>query len=248
MSVATSAKAPRSVAPESHGARPALVARYLARETVGLALSGVALFWAAGTVAWPMGWVVWSVLAAWVIATAVVVLTVQPGLLAERLGPRVRGERWDRLLLPLLGLANLARLIVAGLDRRNGWTPASEFPLGVMGVAAAMGALGYALFVWALSANAHFTQQVRVEPERGQQVVESGPYRFVRHPGYAGALVFELFSPLALGSWWVALPAGMGLALLVVRTALEDRALTERLPGYREYAGRTRWRLIPGLW
>lgn len=248
MSVAASAGAPRSTAPEVHGARPALVARYLVRETVGLALSGVALFWPAGTVAWPMGWVVWGVLAAWVIGTAVVVFRVQPGLLAERLGPRVRGERWDRALLPLLGLANLARLIVAGLDRRNGWTLAAEFPWGAMAAAAVMAALGYALFVWALAVNAFFTQQVRVEPERGQRVVERGPYRFVRHPGYAGAAVFELFAPLALGSWWAALPSALGLGLLVVRTALEDRALLQRLPGYGEYARRTRSRLIPRVW
>ncbi len=239
-----------------HGVEPvegprvpsSLVARYIARELLGLAVSGVALFWSAGTAAWPMGWAVFGVLAGWVLATGVVLLAVHPELLASRLGPRPGGKRWDVVLLSVLGLANLVRLVVAGLDRRRGWTPDGAFPLGVMVAAAVMAALGYALFVWAMAANAFFSQQVRLQPERGQVVVTGGPYRFLRHPGYAGALVFEAFSPLALGSWWAVVPSAVGLLALVARTALEDRALRAELPGYLGYAARTRWRLLPGLW
>ena len=233
--------------PKTGRVSPVILTRYLVRETMGTIVAGVALFWAAGTLSWPMGWVVLGIYAAWVAGMATVLVTVQPELIAERLGPKRGGKNWDLVVLGVLGMANLARLIVAGLDFRYGWTyPA--FPLSVMIAAATLAAAGYAVFVWATASNAFFSQQVRLQEERGQRVATGGPYRFVRHPGYAGALAFEAFAPIALGSWWALIPSVVGVVALVVRTALEDRTLQTELPGYLEYASQTRYRLVPGIW
>jgi protein-S-isoprenylcysteine O-methyltransferase Ste14 len=234
--------------PRTRRVEPVILTRYLVRETMGTVSAGIALFWAAGTVAWPMGWVVLAIYAAWVAGMAIVLVTLQPELIAERLGPRKGGKSWDLAVLGVLGMANLARLIVAGLDRRYGWTGADTLPLAVLVVAAALAALGYGRFVWATASNAYFSQQVRLQKDRGQRVATGGPYRLVRHPGYASALLFEVFSPIALGSWWAVIPSLVGAGALVLRTALEDRALQSELPGYPEYSELTRYRLVPGIW
>jgi protein-S-isoprenylcysteine O-methyltransferase Ste14 len=227
---------------------PIILTRFLARETLGTVTAGVALFWAAGTIAWPMGWVVTGIYAAWVAGMATVLITLQPELIAERLGPKKGGKSWDLVILGVLGMANLARLIVAGLDRRYGWTGADAFPLPVMVAAAVLAAASYGFVVWATASNAFFSQQVRLQEDRGQRVATGGPYRLVRHPGYSGALLFELFASIALGSWWAVIPSLVGVAALIVRTALEDRALQSELPGYPAYSLQTRFRLVPGIW
>jgi protein-S-isoprenylcysteine O-methyltransferase Ste14 len=107
---------------------------------------------------------------------------------------------------------------------------------------------GAALAQWAVLANPYFSAVVRIQEDRGHTVVSSGPYRFVRHPGYAGGLLFNLGLPLVLGSWWAGIPAFALAALTVLRTAWEDRTLRRKLPGYADYASRTRHWFIPGLW
>jgi len=223
------------------------VTRFLIREAMGTTMAGVALFWAAGTLAWPMGWVVLCIYAAWVVGMATVLVTLQPELIAQRLGPQKGAKRWDLAVLGVLAMANLARLILAGLDFRYGWT-SPAFPLSVTITAATLAAAGYAVFVWATASNAFFSLQVRLQGDRGQSVATGGPYRFVRHPGYAGALAFEVFAPVALGSWWAMLPSLIGVIALLVRTALEDGTLQTELPGYPEYSRATRYRLVPGIW
>lgn len=92
------------------------------------------------------------------------------------------------------------------------------------------------------------TGTVRIQSERGHQVVSSGPYRFVRHPGYAGALWGFLAVPVWLDSAWAFLPALLLMGILVLRTALEDKTLQAELPGYKEFTQKTRYRLLPGIW
>jgi protein-S-isoprenylcysteine O-methyltransferase Ste14 len=232
-----------------HGMSPQVrrgVIRWAVRETMGVVMLALLLFLAAGTVDWLAGWALVIVIAGWVIATAIVVIPHYPELLAERVGPRKGAKTWDAVVLSLYGLMMMIMWIVAGLDKRYGWSSG-------IGPAAQIGAMllvtaGHALVVWATSVNAYFSQVVRIQTERGHAVVSSGPYRYVRHPAYAGAVLLVLSAPIMLGSWWALLPGVMCAVLMIVRTALEDKTLQAELPGYPEYTQRTRYRMLPGVW
>ena len=155
-------------------------------------------------------------------------------------------EPWDKIISPLMGLGGGLIPLVAGLDARFG--SVLYLPLWVRLVSLGVIFVGYALGSYALIANRFFSGMVRIQTDRGHQVVSSGPYRWVRHPGYAGALLTYLTTPLLLESLWTFVPVVMMTVLLVVRTVLEDRTLQEKLEGYREYTQEVRYRLIPGIW
>lgn len=202
---------------------------------------------------WDLTW--WQ---GWAYAVIMFVITVagrfwagwkNPGLLAER----ARAENaenvksWDKVLSPLLGLSSsLPLYIVAGLDHHYGWSP--QFPTWLNIVGLALVVMGYMFSTWAMLENRFFSGLVRIQSDRGHTVCDSGPYRLVRHPGYAGNFLALPGITLATGSWWTFIPAIVSLIIAVIRTALEDRTLQEELPGYREYAQRTRYRLIPGIY
>jgi len=207
---------------------------------------GIALFWSAGRINWWPAWSSLAVMFAWIVATALVILRYNPALLTERLGPRKGAKSWDVAIMSLLGLAQLARYIVAGLDQRYGW--AGRFPLTIQVVALMACVLGYALVVWATASNAFFSQIVRIQSERGHTVVTGGPYRYVRHPAYVGAIVYELAVSVLLTSWWAFIISILSTFLLILRTVLEDLVLITELPGYIDYAQQVRFRLFPGLW
>lgn len=223
-----------------------LIARFAIRETMGIVFMGVALFWSAGKIDWWPAWALIAVMLAWITATAIVILRFNPDLLAERLGPRKGGKRWDTAIMSIVGLSGLARLIVAGLDQRYGWT--GGFPLAAQIAALAVCVLGYALVVWATASNAFFSQIFRIQTERGHTVATGGPYHYVRHPAYVGTILYELAVPVLLASWWGLIPGGLNAILLVLRTALEDRTLSAELTGYADYARQVRHRLLPGVW
>lgn len=172
-----------------------------------------------------------------------------PGLQADRMrfGRGQQVKPWDRVLAPLMGFSVLYLLvIVAALDHRYGWT--TPFPTSVNVVGLLLCASGYGFSVWALVENRFFTSTVRIQTERGHQVCDTGPYRIVRHPGYAGTLLSVVGTPLALDTLLTFVAAGFALVVSLVRTVLEDHTLMEELPGYREYARRVPYRLFPGLW
>lgn len=246
-SMPSSATAPPTPdAPRAAPPRAVLVAIFAAREAVGLLVMAVALFGSAGRLDWWPAWAALGVMAGWIAATGFIIVRVQPGLLAERLGVHPGAQRWDVVILSALALGQLARYAVAGLDARYGWT--GDVPPAAQLAALALCAAGYALVAWSTAVNAYFSQIVRLQPERGHRVVAGGPYRFVRHPAYVGAIVYELAVAVLLASW-PALAIGAGTAvLIVVRTALEDRLLVAGLDGYADYARRVRWRLWPGVW
>lgn len=223
-----------------------LIARYVVRETMGLVIMGVALFLAAGRIDWWPAWAALIVMLAWTAATAIVILRFNPDLLAERLGPRRGAKSWDTAILSILGIVQLARYVVAGLDQRYGWT--GGIPLFAQIAALIVCVLGYTLVVWATASNAYFSQIVRIQKERGQTVATGGPYRYVRHPAYAGAILYELAVPVLLASWWALLVSALNAFLLVLRTVLEDRTLRDELDGYTDYAREVRSRLLPGIW
>lgn len=223
-----------------------LFTRYAIRETMGVVVMGVALFWSAGRINWWPAWAALLVMAAWVVATGYVILRFNPALLAERLGPRKGAKAWDTVIMSLVGIIQLARYIVAGLDQRYGWT--GDFPLALQIAALILSVPGYAVVVWATATNAFFSQIVRIQDERDHKVVSSGPYRYIRHPAYAGVILYELAVPLLLASWWALLLSSLSAALLILRTSLEDRMLQTELPGYVDYSRQVPYRLLPGLW
>jgi protein-S-isoprenylcysteine O-methyltransferase Ste14 len=154
---------------------------------------------------------------------------------------------WDKIVGGLFAVMYFVGIpIVAGLDVRFGWT--GQTALGLHVVGALLFVLGFALLIWSMVSNAYFATVVRVQGDRGHSVCNTGPYRYMRHPGYAGAIVHSLVVPLILGSLWALIPGGLGAVALLVRTVLEDKTLHEELDGYREYAQHTRYRLVPGIW
>ncbi|MBW7471681.1 isoprenylcysteine carboxylmethyltransferase family protein [Marinobacter sp. M216] len=156
-------------------------------------------------------------------------------------------KAWDKVLAPLMALSlSFPLVIVAGLDHRFGWSPV--IPLGLIVLGFLLTALGYAFATWALIENRFFSSVVRIQVERGHVVCDSGPYRIVRHPGYAGNIVALAGIVLALNSLWTLIPAAVALVIAVIRTVLEDQTLQDELPGYRDYAQRVRYRLIPGIY
>lgn len=225
---------------------PRLIVLYAIRESLGLAGMGVALFWSAGRVDWWPAWAALAVMAGWIAATAFVIFRFNPALLPERMGARKGARRWDTALVGLISLTQLSRYTLAGLDQRYGWT--GDFPLAAQVAALAICFLGYSLFVWATASNRFFSRVVRIQSERGHVVATGGPYRFVRHPAYLGAILYELAVPILLASWWCLPVSALGAGLLILRTALEDRTLQSELPGYADYSLRVRYRLLPRIW
>lgn len=210
-----------------------------------LLILAACLFGSAGTIFWPMAWVFLAVFLAIVIGAFVV---VDPDLIRDRAAWRSGYKRWDP---PLAGIGYLFLcplvLVVAGLDvKRFGWSPA--IPSAIQGSALLIFVLGYLFALWGMSVNQFFVKFVRIQEQRGHHVVKSGPYAYIRHPGYAGAILAHCALPVALGSLWALLPACFGGALFVLRTWLEDRTLQDELSGYRDYVDEVRWRLVPGVW
>ena len=204
---------------------------------------------------WDAGW--WQ---AWVFSLLFVAAGIGGRMWAERLHPGLLAEReragfgsaadvkpWDKVLAPFMAVSlSFPVVIVAGLDHRFGWSPVFPTWLNIIGLILIM--LGYAFAVWALKENRFFSSMVRIQTDRGHVVCDSGPYRIVRHPGYAGNIVALPGIVLALDSVWTLIPAAVALIISAIRTALEDRTLQEELPGYGDYARRVRYRWIPGIY
>ncbi len=202
----------------------------------------------AGTLAWWQAWVFTLLVLATGIGGRLLAERQHPGLLAERVrwGRAPGVKPWDRVLATLMAASvGFPLVIVAGLDHRLGWSP--EFPVWTSVLGLTLIAVGYALAVWALVENRFFSGVVRIQKDRGHSVCDSGPYRIVRHPGYAGNILPLAGIVLGLGSVWALIPAAVALIITVVRTVLEDRTLRDELPGYQDYTRVVRYRLIPGI-
>jgi protein-S-isoprenylcysteine O-methyltransferase Ste14 len=206
------------------------------------ATMALVLFGAAGR--WDLPWF-WAVIAIHSFFMMSAVLFMDPELRRERVrpGPGGRDRKFRVLALPLI----LAHLVVAGLDvGRFGWS--GPIPVAVHAAALVGYAGGMGLAVWAMTTNRYFSPVVRIQSERGHRLVTSGPYRVLRHPGYAGGIVASLCGGVALGSWWSLLPLTPLVLLFLRRLALEERMLRSELEGYVAYSDRVRYRLVPGLW
>ena len=207
---------------------------------------GTVLVLAAGRLDWPDAWI--YLVAHFLLAAAAQawLIRLDPDLVEERGRWGANTKAWDRWILSANLVLTLALLIVIGLDAgRFGW---SHVPWPVR-LAALLGFLpGFGLPILASRANTYLASTVRIQDERGHRVVSAGPYAAIRHPMYAGMILFDLCLPLLLGSWWGLAVSGVMITLVVVRTALEDRTLRSELPGYADYARRVRFRLVPGIW
>ena len=203
----------------------------------------LALLLCGGDFGWWQAWIYSLLISAAGIGGRIWAEQRHPGLMAERQNiESVQGAKaWDKVLAPLMALSVAHPLvIVAGLDHRYGWSP--EFPLWLIVLGLILISLGYGFAAWALAENRFFSSVVRIQTDRGHVVCDSGPYRIVRHPGYAGNIPPLLGIALALGSVWTLIPAAVALIIAVIRTALEDQTLQEELPGYRDYAQRVCYR------
>ncbi len=217
------------------------VSAYL-RAAALLICAAAALFASAGSFAILSFWLYLAILGVvFIISFAM----LDRGLLEERMRP---GGRPIPLGLRLLNVVLIVHLIIAGLDRgRMHWS--DTVPPWLQAAGFLIIAAGYALVFWAMQVNRFSSSIVRIQSERGQYVVTSGPYAFIRHPAYAAGILIVLASGVALGSWLAAaFLIAVSLPFLLYRTITEDRVLQRQLPGYADYARRVRWRLIPGIW
>jgi protein-S-isoprenylcysteine O-methyltransferase Ste14 len=225
-----------------------VVSRLVIRTGLFLAVMAALLFGAAGTANWPATWVFLLGMAAWSSAMSAWLLKRDPELLAERMKPLYQqGQKlWDKILIHCAALLWAAWLAFMPLDAvRFGW---SHMPTWVQ----ILGALSLLLMAWLVyltfRENTFAAPVVKIQRERGHRVVTTGPYRYVRHPMYAGAMLFFLGTPLLLGSWYGLALAPLMMGMLAVRAVMEERMLTAELEGYADYAARVRYRLIPLIW
>jgi len=202
------------------------------------------LFISSGRLDWMWTWAYLGVSAGIGIINLMI---MSPELIAERGEIKENVKAWDKVLATIVGVLALGAFFVVGLDERFGWSPQLDSAIHL--AALIFYALGQGLFSWAMASNKFFSSVVRIQMDRNQTVATGGPYQYVRHPGYVGYIIsFFLATPLALGSLWAPIPGGLGALLLIIRTALEDRTLLEELDGYKAYAKRVRYRLLPGIW
>jgi protein-S-isoprenylcysteine O-methyltransferase Ste14 len=210
-----------------------------------LIVFGVILFSVAGRLDWWEAWTFLIIYLAGVMANGLWSLRHNPDMINERGQIGKNAKAWDKVIGIFYMIFLLGIYIIAGLDKRFGW---SAEPLWVEILGAISFALSLAITFWVMKSNAFLSTFVRIQDERGHTTITGGPYRFVRHPMYVGILFMSLGMPLLLGSWWAVIPGFLNILLFIVRTALEDRTLQAELPGYVEYSQKVRYRLIPGIW
>ena len=204
------------------------------------------LFLPAGTWAWVRGWLFVLVFLVAFTLAALYLWRVNPEVVVARSRTHRGTKGWDRILLGFWFLAFGAIFPVAALDDgRFHWLPV---PWWACGLGYALLLAGVGVVTWAQAVNKFFELTVRIQADRGQKVIDTGPYAVVRHPGYVAAVLLCVGSALCLGSLWALIPTGLASALLVLRTRWEDQTLQAELPGYREYTQRVRYRLLPGVW
>lgn len=220
--------------------------RIVVRGFLALLLLIIIFFIAAGRVTYWQAWV-FSAACVLLLLSSSILFADKADLVRERTRPGPGTKWWDKVFWAFYAPAYLAIIIVAVLDAgRFGWTP--QLPTSVYVAGYVVFAFANVCHLWAMWANRFFSSVVRIQSDRGHEVVSDGPYRFVRHPGYVGGILLGMSIAVVLGSLWALIPACVVAILLVVRTHLEDIMLQKELPGYAEYADEVRYRLLPGVW
>jgi protein-S-isoprenylcysteine O-methyltransferase Ste14 len=224
-----------------------MIAKLLLQNVIWIAAMGALLFVPAGTLHWPAAWVYLGTVAILGVACGLWLAKTDPALLAERMHPMMQKDQpaADKAFMLAFGLVALIWFVAIGLDAR---LHASHVPLSLQALGLAMLLISTGFVMWVMRANSFASPVVKLQTERGQHVVSSGPYAFVRHPMYTGSVLFFIGAPLLLGSWWGLAMAPLFALLFAIRAGIEERALLEGLPGYADYTRRVRYRLLPGLW
>lgn len=223
------------------------ITRWVIISLIFLILIAGSLFISAGTIEWWQAWVYIFTAAAIQVLDYIVLVPISPDLLGERSRYQKGVKAWDQVLSRLMAtIGPLSIWIVAGLDFRYSWS--FDIPIWLEVIAFEFVILGGLLALWAMAANRFFIGMVRIQDERGHQVINAGPYRYIRYPGYLGSLSFILFTPLALGSLWALVPAMVTMVVILLRTYLEDSTLMNELHGYQEYSKEVHYRLVPRIW
>ena len=233
---------------ENTGAKNKPLVKGVLTVTVFLLIVGGILFSSYGSFNWWEAWLLLGLWALYFLLMLTVVRKINPGVVEERAESLEKfGQRWDKIIIAIYQVTTLTLNIIAGLDvGRFGWT--GGVPAWVK-----WGAFPFVLFVyvfplWAVISNPYASGAVRIQDERDHQVSTGGPYKWVRHPMYLGTVVYGIVFPLFLESYWALIPGLIVVVLFIIRTALEDRYLHDNLPGYPEFAEKTRYRLFPGVW
>jgi len=211
-----------------------------------VAVQAVLLFVCAGTLYWSAGWWYISLYLVLLSVGAIILLPNRSAVVAERSRGAAGGRSWDLWITRLMAIPALGLLVLAGLDQR--WNLTSPLPLPPRLFGALAFSAGYGLVLWAMHSNPYFSQIVRIQSERGHTSVTSGPYRFVRHPGYLGMTISLFGAVFLLDTIWGLVCVAFYLILIIIRTSLEDRTLRMELPGYSAYAKATKYRLLIGIW
>ncbi|MFK4506190.1 isoprenylcysteine carboxylmethyltransferase family protein [Bradyrhizobium daqingense] len=224
-----------------------MIARLLLQNTIFVVGMGALLFASAGTLHWPSAWV-------FLVTSALLgplcgwwLHRIDPALLAERLRPVLQKDQpaADKMFMIVFVVAMLAWLVAMGLDRRAHF---SEMPVALQVFGLVLFLASTLFTMWVFRENSFAAPVVKLQAERAQRVISTGPYAHVRHPMYSGMVLFFVGMPLLLGSWWGLAMAPVFPVLFAVRIGIEERTLREGLPGYAEYAARVRYRLVPGVW
>ncbi len=224
-----------------------MVAQWLFQSLAWLIVFALLLFVPAGTLHWPAAWVLLGFMLASSLLFGGWLAKNDPALLVERMRLPIRPDQpsADKKFLFAFLVFSVIWFIAIGLDERF---HASQMPLAAQAIGLLILTLSSALIMWVFRENSFAAAVVRVQAERGHRVISSGPYAFVRHPMYSAAVLFMIGMALLLGSWWGTAISPVFAILFGLRTRIEERTLTNGLPGYADYAARVRYRLVPGLW
>ena len=219
-----------------------LLIEALSKFTCGLLMVALLIFWPAGTLAYPYGWLLTGLLFGPMLIAGFVMLAKSPELLKKRLDVKEK-QGTQKGVVALSGLMFLVGFVVAGLDFRFGW---SAMPTWVVITASVLFLMAYAMYAEVLRENTYLSRTIKVE--EGQTVVDTGMYGIVRHPMYAVTILLFLMMPLVLGSWYALIPFGFYPVIIVVRLKDEEVLLTKELAGYAEYKQKVKYRIIPFIW
>jgi protein-S-isoprenylcysteine O-methyltransferase Ste14 len=221
--------------------------RIVVQSVVGIGITAALLFGGAGTLEWPEGWLFLLTQTCSSLALVWWLRKHNPELLQERMDLWKRVVKtWDKAIMALLIAVSAPFFVLPGLDAvRYQWSHV-PVPLKIIGFVGIV--LSYGLFFWVMKTNPYSSAVVEIQADRGHTTITTGPYHYVRHPMYVGALLLFVSIPLALGSFLTLVLSMLLTALIVVRTHLEDKTLHQELDGYTAYAETVKYRLIPGIW